>query len=251
MSWDMEVEGKGMQGAALEKVEAEVWVLPTSRLAFDREMAMAGLLSAEEQARAARFAFERDRRDYRFAHGLLRVLLSAAAPRDPRDWRFRPGPGGKPELQPGQADQLFFNISHTRGCVACLVGRRPAIGVDVESRDRRTAAEVGRRLFAPSEVAQLEHPDEGERWERFFRIWTLKEAYLKGSGIGLRMPLDSFAFDLDPFRLSFTPTVDDDPDVWHFEQRQLPEGFIVAVSQREPAGPPPLRWRLLHDLPDR
>src|SRR5699024_4022418 len=227
-----------------------VWVLPTAALPAAQEEAMDGLLDPAEQARAARFAFARDRRDYRVAHGLLRLLLRAAVPRDPREWQIRAGAVGKPELLEGQSERLFFNISHTRGCVACLVGRRPLIGVDVESRDRRTAADLGERLFAPAEVALLRHPDEQERWDRFFRIWTLKEAYLKGTGIGLRMPLASFAFSLDPPRVRFEPEVDDDPDAWHFEQRLLPGGFIAAVGQREPAGPPPVRWRLLEEVPD-
>src|SRR5690606_15656301 len=139
--------------AALVESEAEVWVLPTGNLPPEQEEAMHELLDPAEKARAERFAFARDRRDLRFAHGLLRLLLSAALPRDPRDWRIRPGAGGKPELVEGQAANLYFNISHTRGCVACLVGRRPMIGVDVESRERRTAMEVGERLFAPAEVA--------------------------------------------------------------------------------------------------
>jgi 4'-phosphopantetheinyl transferase len=234
---------------ALEENDAEVWVLRTATIALEREEALDALLDPVERARAARFAFARDRRDYRVAHGLLRLLLSAVVPRDPRDWRIRAGAGGKPELVEGQADGLFFNISHTRGCVACLVGRRPLIGVDVESRERRTAADLGERLFAPAEVALLRHPDEQERWDRFFRIWTLKEAYLKGTGLGLRMPLDSFAFSLDPPRVRFAPSIDDDPTAWHFEQRLLPGGFIAAVSQREPAGPPPLRWRVLDEVP--
>lgn len=239
-----------MQGRALAGVEAEVWVLPTAALGPAREAQMDALLDERERAQAARFHFDRDRRDYRFAHGLLRLLLSSAAPCDPRAWQFRDGEGGKPELAEQAEAPLYFNLSHTRGCVACVIGRRPQIGVDVESRDRRTAPELGERLFAPEEVALLRHPEETVRWERFFRIWTLKEAYLKGTGKGLRTPLDSFAFSLEPPRVRFASALSDDPAAWHFEQRLLPEGFIVAVSQREPAGPPPLRWRLLEDVPD-
>lgn len=235
---------------ALVESDTEVWILPTSGLPAAEEEAMHALLDPVEQARAARFAFARDRRDYRVAHGLLRLLLSAVLPRDPRSWRMRAGAGGKPELVEGQAERLFFNISHTRGCVACLVGRRPLIGVDVESRERRTAAELGERLFAPAEVALLRHSHEQERWDRFFRIWTLKEAYLKGTGTGLRMPLDSFAFTLDPPSIRFEEGIEDDAEAWHFEQRLLPGGFIVAVGQKEIAGPPSLRWRLLERVPD-
>jgi len=235
---------------ALAGVEAEVWVLPTAGLGAEREARAAALLDAGETARAARFHFDRDRRDYRFAHALLRLLLSSATPREPRAWRFREGEGGKPELAGPPEEPLFFNISHTRGCVACLVGRRPQIGVDVESRDRRVSPDLGERLFAPAEVALLKHPDESERWDRFFRIWTLKEAYLKGTGRGLRTPLDSFAFSLDPPAVRFAPELADEPAAWHFEQRLLPGDFIAAVAQREPAGRPTLRWRVLADWPE-
>lgn len=238
-----------MSERALAGVEAEVWVLPTEGLGPLQEARAAALLDAAETARAARFHFDRDRRDYRFAHALLRLLLSSAAPRDPRAWRFRDGAGGKPELAQPEPEPLHFNLSHTRGCVACLAGRLPQIGVDLESRDRRVSPDLGERLFAPAEAALLRHPDEALRWERFFRIWTLKEAYLKATGQGLRTPLNAFAFSLEPPAVRFAPALADDPATWHFEQRLLPGDFVAAVAQRSPAGRPALRWRLLSDLP--
>ena len=66
----------------------------------------------------------------------------------------------------------------TRGC---------PIGVDVEDI---TAAEwrhgLARRFFARAEVAALEALPPQVQHDAFFRFWTLKEAYIKARGLGLR-----------------------------------------------------------------
>ena len=91
-------------------------------------------LSAEERTRCARLAFASDRRDFIAAHALLRHALSAHGHRDAREWLFIPDANGKPELAsaPGERPQLAFNLSHTRGLVACVVARDVDVGIDVE-----------------------------------------------------------------------------------------------------------------------
>src|SRR5690606_35000212 len=89
-----------------------------------------------------------------------------------------------------------FNLSHTRGMAVLAVTRAGEVGVDVESVQRRVELlALSERYFAASEhrrIAQLSGPAQREQ---FFRVWTLKEAYLKACGLGLRIALDSFAFD--------------------------------------------------------
>src|SRR5512134_3957284 len=56
------------------------------------------LLSTDEQQRAGRFCFWRDRNRFIVGRGLLRVCLSRYLDREPREIECRYGTQGKPEL---------------------------------------------------------------------------------------------------------------------------------------------------------
>src|SRR5215203_6984646 len=100
----------GTESGPLEDGIAHACVVP---LHGDMQVVrqMFGLLSPTERVRAARFAFDRDRRTFVLSHGILRSLLAAVCRRDPASLRFRQGLRGKPSLvdaPPG----LQFNLSH-------------------------------------------------------------------------------------------------------------------------------------------
>lgn len=163
------------------------------------------LLSADEQARHDRYRHERDRNLHLTARLMTRTVLSRYVPGiSPRDWKFRPGPHGKPEIAaPEMQIELerhsfdwHFNVTHTEGVVVLAVAQGSPVGVDVERVDRPMNFEgLARRFFAPEEAAVIEAADEGQRAALFYRIWTLKEAYVKAIGKGLAHPLDAFWFD--------------------------------------------------------
>ncbi len=115
------------------------------------------------------------------------------------------------------------------------------------ARTWRTPSEEGRRwsiadrFFAPAEVAALRAlPVERQR-ERFFELWTLKEAYIKARGMGLYLPLEQFAFELrpgEPPRISFDPRMEDRPASWQFFQLQPSERHKAALAVRRASGLP-------------
>ena len=178
-------------------------------------------LSAEEQHRAGRFVQERHRRLYIFAHGLLRFALSNWAPAvGPADWSFAADRHGRPFVAgPIVAEPVYFSLSHTEGCVACVISRVEAVGVDVERVEPRDSLwETAQQVFAAEEIATMRGLPPGAFIDRFFDCWTLKEAYLKARGLGLRLPLDQFAIEPSGARIaiSFTREIDDDARRWHF-----------------------------------
>ena len=97
---------------------------------------------------------------------------------------------GKPFIP--EAAEFHFNLSHSGSWVVLAFGDSP-VGIDVEKLDYTPGRhQVIRRFFAPDEQAYvLEDP--GEEGERFFRIWTAKESWLKYTGEGLTKPLSSFS----------------------------------------------------------
>jgi len=110
-------------------------------------------------------------------------------PLDLRTARF-----GKPSLAnyPG----IHFNISHAGRWVVCAVSSEE-VGVDVE-QIRSIDLAIARRFFAPSEYTTLMSLEAGDRLDFFFRLWTIKESYLKALGTGLHKELSSFCVEICP-----------------------------------------------------
>ncbi len=219
---------------------------PGEQAAADLERAWA-ILDAEERAQATRFHFERDRTIYLVAHGMLREVLAAVAGVAPGALRFERGPQGRPELVPEQRPAgLSFNLAHTRELVGCAVTTLGTVGLDIEELRDPAPFEVAER-FAPAEQAGLQALPPEARTDRFFVLWTLKEAYLKGCGLGLSFPLDEFAMTPAPdgaARLALAAPVDD-PARWAFRWWRLPahrmalavrsDGAALQVTRAAPA----------------
>lgn len=178
------------------------------------------LLDTEEQARAARFRFARDRQLYVQAHVLLRRVLSQHAEIAPQDWRFERGRDGKPALcrrHHPALRHLRFNLAHCQGMAAVIVAQGREVGIDVEHLDAiDDPAELAATILAPSEQTEWRRIGDDPIFRRQFLLtrWTLKEAALKatGSGLGRHAP-DTLTFALDahqrwtlhgPARLSAT-----------------------------------------------
>ena len=180
------------------------------------------LLSDDERGRHDRFRFERDRHHFLVAHALVRTTLARCTGRDAASLRFTIGERGRPELDTAGDDPgVRFNLSHTLGKVVVAVTRENDVGVDVE-RMRDVNLGVAEKHFAAAEVAALRALPAGQQESRFFAYWTLKEAYIKARGMGLALPLDGFAFDLDAaggageMGFSVRPDLGDRAEEWSF-----------------------------------
>jgi phosphopantetheinyl transferase len=150
------------------------------------------LLSANERARHDELGFPEDRRDYVAAHALLRSVLGSWLDTAPDQLRLGTTTLGKPFLSPSRRDlpTPSFSLAHSRDFVACVVGPGAPLGVDVEPVTRSVRAmEVARLVFSGGESSMLERCTEDERASLFCEVWTLREAFAKGCGVGLTSPM--------------------------------------------------------------
>ena len=135
------------------------------------------------------------------------------------------GENGKPYLKDAG---VCFNLSHAGSYAVCAVGPDP--GCDIE-KIRPVREDVARRFFHPEEFALLQaEPDAAVRERLFFRLWTLKESYIKATGKGLSQPLGSFCVLWDeagPFLKGLR-------DRYTLKEYAAPEGYACAVCA--PAG---------------
>jgi 4'-phosphopantetheinyl transferase len=198
-------------------------------------------LDASEAERYARFRVAPAAHLFLGSRILLRTLLSRYWPARPEDWHFTTNHWGRPRVaEPAEAAGLHFNLSHTTGLVACLVGGLEEMGVDTETTQRPMTdmGEIAERFFAPREAAALGETAEAERQQRFYEFWTLKESYIKARGIGLSLGLSKFAFTIagDWATIAFEPGFDDDPAAWNFRLFRVDPDFRIATSVRQRPG---------------
>ncbi len=202
----------------------------------DVRSACSELLCPGEREQAARFTSDRHRRQYVFAHGLVRAALSRFAPEvAPTAWRFERSRYGRPFISgPRSAERLHFSLSHTDGFVACAVSSRERLGIDVEAIDRPVShLEIARTFFSAAEHADLISLPTAQQRDRFFDLWTLKEAYAKARGLGLQLPLDEFSIHVMPGgnrRYTFSRDSDQDSESWCFSQFSPSPRHRLAVA---------------------
>jgi 4'-phosphopantetheinyl transferase len=145
-------------------------------------------LSDDERNRTARFRFERDRRRFVVAHGVLRELLGRYLNIDPAEIRFVRNAFGKPELHPEFGGRLKFNLAHSADLALIAIALDTDIGVDVEcieGREESDYADVARSFFPSTEADALSRVPSHRYVEAFLSCWTMKEAYVKARGTGL------------------------------------------------------------------
>ena len=174
----------------------DLWLAPEpAELAPALAECWAALLSADERQRWQRYAREEDRKRFLLVRALVRKVLGQELRMQPGDLVFRADNHGKPHIVAPGGKALHFNLSHTRGRSVLVVSRKVEVGVDVESLQREVELlALARRYFATPEVRMLEDLAPEPQRELFFALWTLKEAWVKAKGLGLRVPLDEFSF---------------------------------------------------------
>lgn len=227
---------------------AHVWWLDVDDVPEPALARWATVLAPEERARAQRFVQAADTRQFIAAHALLRGMLHHVGGLPAAAWRFVTESHGKPAIHPDHHwPEMSFNISHTRGAVACGMVHHHAIGVDIEDRFRPGShLHLADAYFAPAEVARLRAAPAAEQEELFFVFWTLKESYIKAVGKGLSLPLDQFAFSLSPPRISFDRGIIDEPAHWQFATVRPNHRHRLSVAVRHRGAPPvTIDWRQL------
>ncbi len=190
------------------------------------------LLNENERARHERFQFNRDKKQFAITRAAIRTILSKYVEDvRPQSWEFRNNEYGKPSIVTADGKcPVRFNISHSKELIVIAVSLNCELGVDVEyvHRTSRTG-DLAERFFSTIESTALGLLPVELRRERFFDLWTLKEAYIKACGLGLAIPLDQFSFSFpgpEKIAISFDERRNDSSQSWSFWQ------FVPAISHK-------------------
>ena len=172
-----------MSGAALQ---LQLWRLQTGALSDAELRRGLSWLGADEIAYFRACQSTVRKRQFALGRLLLRGALShLARERAPVEWRFVPGPHGRPELAEGQPF-IGFNLAHSEDRIVLVTGPLPALGVDLEDGGKpRNVEGLARRWFKPEELVELMRLPAASRLPWFYRCWTIKEAWSKAQGAAL------------------------------------------------------------------
>ncbi len=91
---------------------------------------------------------------------------------------------------------LYFNISHSKSYVVCAFSDKE-VGIDIQIH-RKGKADIAWRFFSMEDRALMESLAGGGKSpeEIFFALWTVKEAFMKLTGEGLRQGLDATVIEM-------------------------------------------------------
>ena len=171
--------GKGNQDDSI--VLVEIFYARTGDLVSELPWLVA-YIDNNERLKAEKFHFENDRNTYLTCHSLLRKVISYKLNKDPSEINIIYDGNNKPWLK---SNQLFFNISHTRDTFAFAISDYVKIGIDLENINSSIDFKAIIRTYFSSGEEKYILQDHEQSMDRFFLLWTRKEALLKALGTGI------------------------------------------------------------------
>ncbi|KAJ6516113.1 hypothetical protein C8R45DRAFT_232137 [Mycena sanguinolenta] len=195
------------------------------------------LLDPESSARIKRFYRREDACRTLIGRFLPRMLLRTRGVALP-DMKFAATEGGKPYITTSGVDPpIAYNVSHDNALVAMVSSANthnpPAFTVGVDVMKVRIPGRETFKSFVETMSDQLttverrlisSAADEAQGLERFFWMWTAKEAYTKALGIGLGFDFSRVEFDpaLDVIRVDGTI-----PKGWVLSKFKIVQGVDI------------------------
>jgi 4'-phosphopantetheinyl transferase len=209
----------------------EVWYVHLA--ATEAQLAgLARCLAPDEMVTAGRFKFEQHRRRFIMARASLRHILARYIGEPPGVLRFDLGPCGKPHFANAwYAAKIAFNLSHSEDWALIAVAPGFAVGIDIELvRPALATDDTIKLVFSPTEQIALAAFSGMRRTRAFFKGWTSKEAYIKGLGDGLLIPLQEFDVSVDPDRPAELLRPYGIEMEWSLHNMNAPRGYVATLA---------------------
>ncbi|MGH0593688.1 4'-phosphopantetheinyl transferase family protein [Bacillus pretiosus] len=123
-----------------------------------------------------------------------------------------------------------FNVSHSGSWVVAAISHLE-VGIDIE-KIIEIDMKIARNFFTPEENNSFIKLLPEQQLHHFYKLWTLKESYIKALGKGLSVPLDSFSINIDNRSITIFPQ-----SPYNFRQYPLHDDYKLAVCTQEKTFP--------------
>ncbi|MEB0262275.1 MULTISPECIES: 4'-phosphopantetheinyl transferase superfamily protein [unclassified Mucilaginibacter] len=159
--------------------EVHVWRINISQN-IKRLEKFEALLTADEKLRAGKYKQPKDTYRFIVSRGAQRIILGRYLNQPPAELQFVLGENKKPHLIGVDGNIVRYNLSHSGDWVVLAIATA-SIGADVEFIDAAFPfRDILEDNFSEYEAAYI-----GTSSEKFFTLWTRKEAILKATAQGL------------------------------------------------------------------
>lgn len=184
---------------------------------------LSSYVSCEKRERIRRFRRFEDTQRSLLGEVLARYAICKRLGIKNNEITFGQNEYGKPVLT--DLSSIHFNISHSGDWVVCAIDNNP-IGIDVESI-KPIEFSIAESFFSKEEYTALSNQDKGAWLIYFYRLWTLKESYIKAEGKGLSIPLKSFTINIERNKISISSS--QGSNNYHFKQLELDKEHMLAI----------------------
>lgn len=220
-----------------DRAQVQVYVCPVSRVPQDHLVLShyLGFLSSAEKLRYDQY-HPKAARLFLISRVLVKTVLADKLGISPHQVNIQLHPNGKPFVQGSKA--VYFNLTHSAEVIILAVTEEGEIGVDIEQVDREFEWMRVDSVLAPIEIEWIkenELTDSSSVFQRFFQIWTLKEAYIKCTGEGMSRHLKKLNFHVLPEHIQFLDSTNDaqKTEEYYFESYIYDSNFIFSICLQQ------------------
>lgn len=174
---------------------SEIYMVPVDMEMTNEQYDQLRLRVSDSKASAIKkYLFRMDAIRSLTGESMIRHIISQKYDMENHDISFRKNAFSKPFVK--DLSSFHFNISHAGKWVVCAIDSRP-IGIDIE-KVKKIDLQIANRFFSKTEVNDLYRQSYSDQTDYFYKLWTLKESYIKMVGRGLSISLDSFSCSIQP-----------------------------------------------------
>ncbi|MDB6096738.1 MAG: phosphopantetheine-protein transferase [Francisellaceae bacterium] len=192
-------------------------------------------LSLDELDRLKKISFPKHKEMFIISRGVLKDLIARYLNISVKNIFLSFNEYGKPFLK---YHNLYFNVSHTKGCLLYAFCLKTSVGIDIEKRETITdILSLATLFFSENEYLRFLELDNSEKPLAFYRCWTRKESYLKAIGIGLSFPMNQIEVSFYPDQkaeLINTNYKTGDLKSWRLKEIILDDNFIACLASQAP-----------------
>jgi 4'-phosphopantetheinyl transferase len=178
---------KALPNFAINNSEVHIWRINIGHNVNSIDQFKA-LLNPAELVRAGKYLQRKDHDRFIVSRGAQRIILGWYLNTPPQHLKFVLGDNKKPHLFSEGGNLVHYNLSHSGDLIVLAIATLQ-VGTDVELNDEAFKfQEILPDNFSKDEAAYINQENSAER---FFTLWTRKEAILKatGQGLGEHLPI--------------------------------------------------------------